>query len=308
MLDWIYEAPGWFVGSLFALGSVALSLGGMLLVRPIFHRLIHGQDRINEMVSLNIASFSLFYGIMLGLVAVGVFADFESTRDVIEREASTLTALYSDAKALPEPGRTQLLTDLREYARFTIEKDWPQQIEGRVPRDGTQRLSLFQTHLLAVHTWSKSDEIAYAEAFGQFQKLVELRSSRLDRVTSEMPVILWVVIIIGAMLTILVIWMLDMEIHVHGILTAVLSLFLGIVFFYIAVMDKPFRGAPLLTPEPYEMAYRALIAEPIVARAQPAADVSPVTAPVRAGAYETRDPTFDPQADRERRFRSTGFH
>jgi hypothetical protein len=259
MIEWIYGVPGWLAGTIFAVGSVGLSLGGMLLVRPIFHRLIHGQDRLNEMVSLNIASFSLFYGIMLGLVAVGVFADFESTRDVIEREASTLTALYSDTRALPEPDRTQLLADLREYARVTIEKDWPQQIQGRVPRDGTDRIAVYQKHLLAVHTWSKPDEIAYAEAFGQFQKLVELRSSRLDRVTSEMPAILWVVIVIGAMLTILVIWMLDMQIYIHGILTAVLSLFLGIVFFYIAVMDQPFRGAPLLTPEPYEMAYHALL-------------------------------------------------
>jgi hypothetical protein len=250
------------VGTLFALASVGISLGGMLLVRPIFHRLIHGQDRLNEMVSLNIASFSLFYGIMLGLVAVGVFADFESTRDIIEREASTLTALYADTRALPEPDRTVLLTDLRTYARDTIEKDWPEQAKGRVPRAGTDRLGIYQQHLLAVHTWNKPQEIAYAEVFGQVQKLVELRSSRLDRVTAEMPAILWVVIVIGATLTILVVWMLDMQIHVHGILTAVLSLFLGVVFYYIAIMDKPFRGAPLLEPAPYELAYRTLLQSP----------------------------------------------
>jgi len=262
MLEWIYELPGWFVGTLFAVVSVGFSLAGMMLVRPIFHRLIHGQDKLNEMVSLNIASFSLFYGIMLGLVAVGVFADFESTRDVIEREASTLTALYADTKALPEPDRTVLLNDLRTYAHDTIKKDWPEQMKGRVPRGGTERLTTFQTHLLATRTFNKQEEIAYAEAFGQYQKLVELRSSRLDRVTSEMPAILWVVIVIGATLTILVVWMLDMQIYIHGILTAVLSLFLGIVFFYIAVMDKPFRGAPLLDPGPYELAYENLMRSP----------------------------------------------
>jgi hypothetical protein len=259
MFGWIYEVPGWVVGTIFAGGSVSIALSGMLLLRPVFHRLIHSQDRLNEMVSLNIASFSLFYGIMLGLVAVGVYTDYGSTKDMIEREASTLTALYSDTRALPEPGRTQLLGDLRNYARETIEKDWPAQEEGHVPKSGTQALSIYQKHLLAVRPFTKEDEVAYAEAFGQFEKLVELRSARLNRVTSETPPILWWVITIGAMLTIVIVWMLDMEIYVHGILTTVLSLFLGIVFYFVAVMDKPFRGDVLLKPEPYEMAYRDLM-------------------------------------------------
>jgi len=74
MFSWMYDYPTWVVGLIFALGSMVAGIAGMLLVRPIFHRLIHKQDRLNEMVSLNIASFSLFYAIMLGLAAVGVRA------------------------------------------------------------------------------------------------------------------------------------------------------------------------------------------------------------------------------------------
>jgi hypothetical protein len=259
MFSWMYDYPTWLMGSLFAVGSVLVSLAGMFLVRPLFHKWIHGQDRTNEMVSLNIASFSVFYGILLGLVAVGVYANYASASDLVEREASTLAALYSDTSALPEPHRTQLLTDLRDYAKETIEKDWPTQSKGLVPTGGTDRVSAYQQHLLVVHPTVKADEIAYAEAAGQFEKLVELRSNRLVKVTSGIPDLLWSVLLIGAVFTVGIIWMLDMQMNVHAILTAVLSAFLGIVIFLIADMDKPFRGQVLATSDAYELVYDGLM-------------------------------------------------
>ena len=259
MFSWMYDYPTWLMGSLFGLGATVVSLAGMFLVRPLFHKWIHGQDRTNEMVSLNIASFSVFYGILLGLVAVGVYANYASASDLVEREASTLAALYSDTNALPEPHRTQLLTDLRDYAKETIEKDWPTQAKGLVPTGGTDRVTAYQTHLLAVHPAVKADEIAYAEAAGQFEKLVELRSNRLVKVTSGIPDLLWSVLLIGAAFTVGIIWMLDMQINVHAILTAVLSMFLGIVIFLIADMDKPFRGQVLATSDAYELVYSGLM-------------------------------------------------
>jgi hypothetical protein len=261
MFDWMYDYPTWAMGCLFAFGSTAVSLTGMMLVRPLFHRWIHGQDKTNEMVSLNIASFSVFYGILLGLVAVGVYTEYAATSDIVEREAATLSALYSDTGALPEPQRTRLLTDLRAYAKTTIEKDWPAQARGVVPTAGTALVDAYQKDLVVVHPTVKADEIAYAEASGQFEKLVELRSNRLARVIAGLPNLFWTVLLIGAAFSIGIIWMLDMEIHVHGILTAVLSMFLGIVIFLIADMDKPFRGDRLVDADAYQLVYDTLMRE-----------------------------------------------
>src|SRR3954462_8391786 len=127
MFSWIYDNPAWLMGALFGLGFTVLSLAGMFAVRPLFRAWIHGRDRTNEMVSLNIASFSVFYGILLGLVAVGVYANYAAAGDLVEREASTLAALYSDTSDLPKPHRAKLLADLRAYADETIKGDWPTQ-------------------------------------------------------------------------------------------------------------------------------------------------------------------------------------
>jgi hypothetical protein len=255
----MYDWPTWVVGLLYAAVAVAGGLGGMFAVRPIFHKWIHHQDRTNEMVSLSMASFSVFYGILLGLVAVGVYASFSSMSDNVTHEASSLAALYSETSSLPEPQRTKLMADLRDYASDTINKDWPTQTKGVVPTEGTKRLAIYQRDFAGVHPAFKTDEIAYAEAFGEYEKLVELRSNRLANITNGIPAILWWVLWIGALLSIGIIWMLDMEAHVHGILTAVLSLFLGVVIFLIADLDQPFRGGVLVKPGPYQTVYASLM-------------------------------------------------
>jgi hypothetical protein len=259
VFSWIFDFPTWSMVLLFGVTAGALGLGGMFLVRPYFHKWIHGQDKTNEMVSLSMASFSVIYGILLGLVAIGVYANFAGTSDNVTREASTLAGLYSDTSGFSEPHRTILRTDLRAYAKDTIERDWPAQINGLVPTAGTARMMAIQKDFESIHPTEKTEEIAYAEAFGQFERLVELRSNRLTTINQGIPTLLWWLLWIGAVLSIGLVWMLDMEAHIHGILTVVLSLFLGIVIFVIIDLDKPFRGDSIAGPGPYELVYRTLM-------------------------------------------------
>ena len=60
---------------------------------------------------------------------------------------------------------------------------------------------------------------------------------------------LWWVVAFGALMNIILIWMQDMEIHVHLILGAVLASILGAVIFLIAELDNPFRGEVSIGPE-----------------------------------------------------------
>ncbi len=259
MFSWIFNFPTWAMVLFFGLSALALGLGGMVVVRPHFHRWIHKADRTNEMVSLSMASFSVIYGILLGLVAVGVYANYAELRDNVTREASTLAGLYSDTSGFAEPQRSALRTDLRAYAKETIEDDWPAQTRGQVPTVGTARIVAIQRDFEAIHPTEKTEEIAFAESFGQFEKLVELRSNRLIAINSGIPALLWWVLWIGAFLSIVLVWMLDMDSRIHGILTAVLSLFLGIVIFVIIDIDQPFRGDVIADDFPYVLVYQTLM-------------------------------------------------
>ena len=256
MFYWIYDYPTWAVGPLFAFIFVATSLSGLFLVRVRVSKWIHSEHRTNELVGMALGSFSVLYGILLGLVAVGAYQNFSSISDLVTKEASCLAGFYRDVSAFPEPYKDQLQADLRNYTRYTIDYGWPAQRHGHVTTGSTQRMTVLFNDLTAFQPTDRRSEVIFGEAFRQFNNLTELRRARMAEVTTGIPAVLWCVVGIGAFLNIVLIWMLDMEVHVHVILTVVLSLFLGVVIFLVASMDNPFRGEVSVGPDALELVYQ----------------------------------------------------
>lgn len=259
MMFWIYDYPSWVVAILFCTLFVAATWSGIFLSRVTVHSWIHREKRANEMIGSALSSFFVLFGLLLGLVAVATYQDFSYASDLVDKEASSIGALYRDFTGYPEPIRTQLQDRLREYARFTIEDGWPQQRKGIVPTGGTDRITALFQVLATFEPAKKSEEIFHAEALRQFNHLVELRRSRLANVTMGLPAVLWWVVAFGALLNIVLIWIQDMEIHVHLILGGVLASILGLVIFLIAALDNPFRGIVSVGPDAIALVYETLM-------------------------------------------------
>lgn len=211
------------------------------------------------MVGFAFSSFSVLYGLLLGLLAVAAYQNFSSVSDVVTKEASSLASLYRDLQGYPEPVRSDLRAKLAEYTRYVIEESWPQQRKGIIPSGGTERVSAFFDDFIAFKPQDNREMIIHAEAFRQFNNFIEVRRERLANVTTGIPSVLWWVVAIGALLTIALVWLLDMDIHVHLILGGVLALFLGIVIFLIAAMDNPFRGEVSVGPDAFQLVYDSLM-------------------------------------------------
>ena len=219
MFYWIYDYPTVYIGALFAAVFVGATWLLILLFHVAFHRWIHTEKRANDMVGFAFSSFSVLYGLLVGLLAVAAYQNFAGVSDIVTKEASSLAALYRDVEAYPQPIRGKLENDLRNYTRFVIDRAWPEQQKGIVPTEGTHRMTEIVDDLMSSEPTKKSEEIAQAEAYRQFNNYTELRRSRLANVNTGIPGVFWWVVALGAFITILLLAMLDMEIHVHLILT-----------------------------------------------------------------------------------------
>jgi hypothetical protein len=259
MFYWIYDYPTEYIGALFAFVFVGTTSSGILLSRRGVRSWIHSERRGNDMIAVTLATVSVLYGLLLGLLAVGTYQNFSSVSDIVTREASSLAALYRDLGGFPQPIRGSLRDKLREYTRTVIEETWPLQRRGIVPSAGSDRITIFFDELLTYSPTEPGREIVYAETLRQFNNLVETRRSRLANVTTGIPAVLWWVVAVGALINIALICMLDMEVHLHLLLGGAMSLFLGIVIFMIAAMDNPFRGEVSVGPEPIQLVYQTLM-------------------------------------------------
>lgn len=259
MFYWIYNYPAARIGTLFAVVFVLLTWASILLFRRYFQTWFHTERRANDMVGFVFSSYSVLYGILLGLIAVAAYQNLDNMSGLVTSEASSLAAMYRDLHGYPEPIRGRLQAELRDYTRNEIERDWPELQRGLVPTEGSHRLEQFLDDLLAFSPTDGKEQVVHAEALRQVNTFMNLRRSRLNSITNGIPSVMWWVVGISAVIGMFLIAMLNMEIHVHLILGAAMAVFLGLVIFLIAEMDYPFRGQVSVAPDAFRSVYETLM-------------------------------------------------
>src|SRR5450631_590260 len=127
MLESIFDIPLIITGPL-VVGSLCLfAISGLLLVRRrVLPRLrIHHED--SHFAGAMVHSVMVFYGLALALIAVNVFETYSDVSKIISQEATASAVLYRDVSAYPEPIRSQLRTEVRDYVGYVIHEAWPLQ-------------------------------------------------------------------------------------------------------------------------------------------------------------------------------------
>jgi hypothetical protein len=252
MFYFVYDLPNWLFGLLCVAFSVAISVAGLALSRPVVNRILGPGAGYNDIVSYFLSACGVFYGITLGLIAVGAWSTFNEVDTKVSNEASALAALYRDVSSYPEPHRTTLTDQLKEYTRFVIEEAWPQQRVGIVPKGGTERLTTFQQFLYMFEPTSGREEIIHAEAVSRFNVLVTTRRLRLQAVTAGLPSSLWAVVGVGAALSVMLTWLFRLDnLRLHILLVSITSAMIGLLIFLTAAMDNPFRGEVSIGPDAF---------------------------------------------------------
>jgi hypothetical protein len=262
MLYWIYDLPTPRLAGLFAVVFVGTSWFGALAFRPLLRRFVQTQlESTIDVVGYVLSCYCVFYGLLLGLIAVAAYENCAEVESAVTDEASVLAALYRDVSSYPDPDGENLRWLLRDYCRYVIKYAWPLQKRGIIPEGGTTRISAFQEKLYAFQPRTRAEELIHAETLRQFNHYVQLRRLRLFSVTTGIPKVLWYVLVLGSFINIALVWLLDMKLITHLFLGGLLAFFLSSVVFVIAVMDNPYRSNMGVSSEPFKMVFRSLMME-----------------------------------------------
>ncbi|MFY7969354.1 MAG: hypothetical protein ACOVNV_09700 [Pirellulaceae bacterium] len=261
MFYWIYDIPSPKLALLLAVGFALISWLGTIFVRPILRLFVRRRHDVNDIVGYILSCFGVFYGLLLGLLAVASYQNFENVEGIVADEAASLSALVRDVTAYPEPERQNLLWLLRDYTRYVVKDAWPLQRRGIVPEGGNVRMVAFHERLLKFEPKTAGQEIIHAEALGQFNKYLEARRKRLFSVTTSIPAAMWYVVLVGAVMNIALVWLFDMRLVSHLFLGGLLSAFMGMMIFLIASLDNPFRGELSISSEPFQAILEQLMEE-----------------------------------------------
>ena len=259
-LYWVYDLPNWLFAVLTIVVFICFGLIGLFATRKVVKRLHHADHSHNDIVSYYLAAVTVFYGITLGLVAVGTWDTYSNLSTKVDQEAQVVASIYRDVRGYPEPWRSRLQNDMKGYVYNVIHVSWPLQRRGLLPSQSGLYLDTFQTHLMNYEPKTIRDQILETEVFKQFNNLVEVRRSRIDSTHTGLPGVLWALVIAGGLICIVVSWFFDVKsFGMHLSMTLLLAGLLGLMIFLIGTMDNPFRGKISVTPAPLEMLYQQMV-------------------------------------------------
>lgn len=263
---WLYDLPTWLLCLFIIAVFVGVSVGGLLFSRRHITKFLVFSREINDAVNYFGTAIAALYSVTLGLIAVASWSNFSSVAGLVSKEAATIGVLYRDVGGYPEPLRTELRRELRAYTVFVIEKVWPAQQHGLLLDQPTMMLTEIHQRILDYEPPTLGRQVMHAEAMRKFNELADLRRQRVDRVDDGLPFVLWVVVCLGGFLTIGVsylFWIEDTRFHV--LLLTLLSVFVGLMIFLIAALDRPFRGGVSVSAQSYETVIHRVM-DPLDAR------------------------------------------
>jgi len=259
MLEAMFDLPLGLAGPAIVLGLVAFALGGLRLVRRVVLPRLRISEADSDFSGSLMQAVMVFYGLAVALIAVSVWQSYDDVSKLVSQEATAIAALHRDVSGYPEPERTLLQAELREYVRFIVDEAWPQQRLGLVPVGAERLLERFEETLIAFEPDSAGRGLLHAEALRAFNDVVKARELRLDAVTTGLPGVMWIVVLAGACIGLSAAFFFKVDDgRLHAIQVTLLSVFIGLVIFMILALDRPFRGDLGLTPEPYELVYEQM--------------------------------------------------
>jgi hypothetical protein len=261
--NWLYNIPTFAFAALIVGLTLAFALLGLLLARRFLLPHFTFHEGVNDAISGAVQAIGVFYGITVGLIAIGVWDNYSNARDITSREAATVATLYLNTGLFPDAeGGTELRKQVREYLETVIDDVWPAQIRGEsesANRSNWQRLREIRRLLMSFRPVKDQEKVQYAATLEVFNQLVEQRRLRIDATAGRLSAVMWSVIVIGAVIGIGVVYLFNIaDAKLHLLIVALIAGFLGIVLFMIAINDRPFLGVSAIEPDSYRAVLKAI--------------------------------------------------
>jgi hypothetical protein len=119
---------------------------------------------------------------------------------------------------------------------------------------GTRLINDFQAKLFAFEPTTVGQGNLHGEALRGFNVFADSRRRRLDAVSSGLSGTMWGVIWVGAIFSIGVAYLFNIQdAKMHALLVGLMGGFLAIVLFMIAINDRPFYGPASVPADSYQL-------------------------------------------------------
>jgi hypothetical protein len=214
----------------------------------------HRRVTTDESMINYVQMIALFYGLLLGLVAVGLWQRQDDSEKNTVDESDQVRIVSDLARSVPG-NKTTLSDALGDYVQSVTKKEWPMMLSGqqRELYMASPELDNVRVAIMQFEPKTSTEQAAVQEMLSHYEQMLADRQRRLMDSQFSLPAVLKMTLLIGA----LFIWACTFFIQSgHPLSQFVLSSmtigYLFLVIYLILVLEHPFIGSWRVDFTPYE--------------------------------------------------------
>ncbi|WUH93715.1 DUF4239 domain-containing protein [Streptomyces sp. NBC_00433] len=227
---------------LIAMAAVCAVVVTVVVLR---HRRISEDDDPTEtpdVIEYMVMMIGVIYAIVLGLAIAGVWEGRSSAQADVLAEAQALHEVKVRVQVYPVGVRDKVRADVDAYAAFVADKEWPHMRDhGDLSPRGAQLLDQVRTDVTQFDPKSDLAAQAYQPVVDSVAAADAARAARGQSAGATMPGVVWFGLIVGALVTVGLIFTLQIRRSAKELLLAGLfSALIAFLLFLIWDLDAPF--------------------------------------------------------------------
>jgi hypothetical protein len=231
--------------------AVTLTVSGLVLVQRLVP--IGVRQQHNDVAGFIYAVLGVAYAVLLGLVLIAVWEQWEAAQVTADDEASELAEVFWIAHQLPQPQGRHIQELARSYAQVGVNEEWPLMEQGKASPKAWDLLDEMRGSIQELEPTTGVQLMLCNQALDRMHDLSGARRERLLDAREGLPSVLWVVLIVGGVIAIGFTYLFGMQhTFVHVLMVAALALVISLALFTVAALDYPFKGDVRVGPAAFQ--------------------------------------------------------
>ncbi|MFC8898894.1 bestrophin-like domain [Streptomyces cinereoruber] len=242
----------WLVLSL----AMAAACAVVLTIVVINHRRIPDDDDPSEtpdVIEYMTMMIGVIYAIVLGLAIAGVWEARGAAQETVRQEAQALHEISARAEVYPQEVRARIRADVDAYASYVVHEEWKHMSEtGELSDEGTALLEKVRRSVTDYQPANDFEGQAYQPLVDQVAVVDDARNARGQNAGETMPGVVWFGLIVGALVTVGLIFTLQIrrtgrELLLAGLFSALIAFLLFLIWDF----DAPYGRGMSATSTPF---------------------------------------------------------
>lgn len=251
----LYDLPNALLGLLICSGWVLIGVGGFFVFHRVW-RIDFAEGEKNLAIAL-LAVIATMNSLLLAFSAISVWESYGSADKAVRGEAITIGALARNLAVFDTAQASDARDLLSRYAHTVVDDEWQAMRRGE---RSDAAWTAFEQVFVAVGHMSPAnahESTLMPQTWALTNELLRYRRERLYASDAEVPATLWLVVLAGSLLTIATTYVVPRTAF-NTFAVGMLSLSIGLVFFFIVAMDHPFAGTEGIASTPFESVLRKM--------------------------------------------------